>query len=69
MTEPLLWRPETLAAIARLAGASLAPARLAQVLDAYGPILEEIAKLRELDLREAHPAVVFEPTVACRRRP
>lgn len=54
--------------IASLAGMSLDDERLQALLAAYAPILEEIAKLRELDLRDVHPAVVFEPTAAYRMR-
>lgn len=50
----------------RLDGARLEPARLAEVIAAYEPILAEIARLRELDLADVHPAIVFEPTAAYR---
>ena len=53
--------------LARLAGTPLAPERLAEVLDAYAPIFEEIAKLRALDLTDVHPAVIFEPTAPYRK--
>ena len=43
--------------------------RLQAVLAAYAPILEEIARLRTLDLRDVHPAVVYEPTAPYRARP
>jgi hypothetical protein len=35
--------------------------RLDADFQAFAPILEEIRKLRELDLADAHPAVVFDP--------
>ena len=35
---------------------------------AFAPILAEIGKLRELDLTELHPAVVFVPAVQARNR-
>lgn len=35
--------------------------RLAANLQAFAPILEEIRKLRQLDLAEVHPAVIFDP--------
>lgn len=53
--------------LARLAGTTLSPERLAEVLQAYGPIFEEITKLHALDLADVHPAVIFEPTAAYRK--
>lgn len=50
-----------------LAGTSLGMERLQAVCAAYAPMLEEIAKLRTLDLADVHPAVIFEPTAAYRR--
>lgn len=50
-----------------LLGLDLPPERLNEVLTAYGDILAEIRKLRELDLTDVHPAVVFEPTAPYRR--
>lgn len=41
--------------------------RLQENLAAYSSILAEIKKLRELDLTDIHPAVIFEPTAAWRR--
>lgn len=35
--------------------------RLAHDLRAYADVLEAIRKLRELDLTDVHPAVVFDP--------
>ena len=52
---------------ARLTGTPLDAPRLQEVLVVYGPILEEIARLRELDLADVHPAVIFEPTAAYRK--
>jgi hypothetical protein len=52
---------------ARLTGTPLDAQRLQEVLAAFAPILEEIARLRELDLRDVHPAVIFEPTAAYRK--
>ena len=51
-----------------MSGTSLASERLRQVVAAYAPILEEIARLRELDLSDVHPAVLYEPTAAYRRK-
>lgn len=52
--------------IETLTGTTVGPERLVEVVAAYGPILSEIAKLRELDLAEVHPAIIFEPTAAYR---
>jgi hypothetical protein len=49
-----------------LSGLSLAPQRMLEVHEAYRPILDEIRKLRELDLQPVHPAVIFEPTAVWR---
>jgi len=59
--------PQQLAWIARLSGVALAPERLAQVIEAYLPILAEIERLRECVPPERHPAIVFEPTAPYRR--
>ena len=50
-----------------LLGLELAPDRLQEVLSVYRLILMDIHKLRELDLTDIHPAVVFEPTAPYRR--
>ena len=42
--------------------------RLEINLKAYRSILEEIKKLRELDLTDVHPAVIFDPTAPYRQR-
>ena len=47
-------------------GLDLAPERRAEVLAACRDILGEIRKLRELDLTDVHPAIVFEPTAPYR---
>ena len=36
-------------------------------LAAYGSILDEIRKLRTLDLADIHPVVVFDPSLPYRR--
>lgn len=41
-------------------------ARLAHNLLAYRTILAEIRKLRDLDLTDVHPCVIFEPTAPYR---
>jgi len=48
-------------------GLALTPERLEEVLAAYRDILGDIRKLRELDLTDVHPAVVFEPTAVYRK--
>jgi hypothetical protein len=50
-------------------GLDLPPARLAENLAAFARILEEIQKLRALDLTDIHPSVVFDPTTPYRREP
>jgi hypothetical protein len=45
-----------------LLGLDLPAQRRAEVLAAYRDILAEIRRLRELDLTDVHPAVLFEPT-------
>lgn len=42
------------------------PERLKQNLASYTEILDEIKKLRALDLTDVHPAVIFEPTAPYR---
>lgn len=49
-----------------LTGTTVGPERLMEVVAAYEPILSEIAKLRELNLTEVHPAIIFEPTAVYR---
>ena len=44
-------------------GISLGPERVEENLNAYADILQEIAKLRTLDLSDVHPAVIFSPIV------
>jgi len=50
-------------------GVEHTPERLAENLESYRGILEEIRKLRELDLTEVHPAIIFEPTAPYRQEP
>jgi hypothetical protein len=42
-------------------GLDLPADRLEELVGHYGDILSAIARLRELDLAEVHPAVVFRP--------
>jgi len=42
--------------------------RLGENLTAYRSILDEIRKLRTLDLADIHPAVVFDPQLPYRGR-
>lgn len=53
--------------LARLNGLSLPAERLPGLLEAYGPIFEEIARLKALDLADVHPAVIFEPSAPYRK--
>ena len=47
-------------------GLDLPPARLEELLTAYRTVAMEIARLRELDLTDTHPAIIFEPTAPYR---
>jgi hypothetical protein len=51
----------------RLSGTTVGIERLGEVVAAYASIFEEISRLKELDLRDVHPAVLFEPTAPYRR--
>ncbi len=42
-------------------GITLPAERVADNLEAYAEILKEIEKLRALNLKDIHPAVVFKP--------
>jgi putative NADH-flavin reductase len=44
-----------------LLGVDFTSERLDENLQAFADILEALKKLRELDLTEVHPAVVFDP--------
>ena len=50
-------------------GIGLPPERLEENLAAFARILEEIQKLRALDLTDVHPSIVFDPTAPYRREP
>jgi len=56
--------PDLLQAIT---GTDFTPQRAAENVAAFQPILAEIRKLRELDLGDTHPAVIFDPTAPWRR--
>ncbi|MEE7493453.1 DUF1028 domain-containing protein [Methylobacterium oryzae] len=45
------------------------PGRVAHLLAQFAPVLAEIARLRDLDLADIHPPVVFDPTLPYRRMP
>ncbi|MCX4196775.1 DUF1028 domain-containing protein [Methylobacterium organophilum] len=45
------------------------PGRVAHLLAQFAPVLAEIARLRDLDLADIHPPVVFDPTLPYRRVP
>jgi hypothetical protein len=59
--------PPALALLARITGTPLEAERLQALLADCGPILDEIAKLRAVDLADLHPAVIFEPSAPYRR--
>lgn len=42
-------------------------ARFSENLEAFRDILVEIRKLRRLDLRDIHPAIVFDPMLPYRK--
>ena len=42
-------------------GVDFTPERLDENLQAFADILNAICKLRELDLTDVHPAVIFDP--------
>lgn len=50
-----------------LLGIDFTPERLQQNLESFRSVLDEIRKLRALDLADVHPAVIFEPTAPYRR--
>jgi hypothetical protein len=50
-----------------LLGLQFTPEHLGENLAAFHDILREIEKLRQLDLTDVHPAVIFEPTAPYRR--
>ena len=54
---------------ADILGLDLPPERLAEVLNAFRGVLEELRKLRALNLTEIHPSIIFEPTAAYRKEP
>jgi hypothetical protein len=59
--------PSALALLAQVSGTPLNPERLRALLAACGPLLDEIARLRTVDLADLHPAVIFDPTAPYRR--
>ena len=65
MSEPMSDRP--LDPYLDILGLDLPADRLNEVLDSFRSVLEEIRKLRELDLTDIHPCVIFEPTAAYRK--
>ena len=48
-------------------GIEVTPERLEENLAAFEDIRREIVKLRQLDLTDVHPAIVFEPTAPYRK--
>jgi len=53
--------PHTADVLAQWMGAAFVPERLAHNLRLYGGIVAEIERIRELDLSDLHPAVIFDP--------
>ncbi|MDB5764599.1 MAG: hypothetical protein JWQ21_3594 [Herminiimonas sp.] len=51
----------------KISGTDFTQERAEANLHAFQPILSEIRKLRELDLADMHPAVIFDPTAPWRR--
>jgi putative NADH-flavin reductase len=49
-----------------LLGTSLSDERFPEILAAFDDVLAEIRKLRSLDLKDVHPAIIFEPTAPYR---
>ena len=49
-------------------GVVFTPERLQENLLAFEDIHREIEKLRQLDLTDVHPAILFEPTAPYRRQ-
>ena len=62
-------RPEPLDLVRDVLGIDLPPDQLAENLAAFARIFEVIQKLRELDLTDIHPSIVFDPTAPYRREP
>ena len=61
--------PAPLDLVRDVLGIDLPPEQLAENLAAFARILEEIQKLRALDLTDIHPSIVFDPTAPYRREP
>jgi hypothetical protein len=59
--------PSALSLLAEVTGTPIAPQRLQALLAECAPILDEIARLRAVDLAEVHPAVIFDPTAVYRK--
>lgn len=59
--------PSPLSLLAQVSGTPLAPERLQALLDDSRFILDEIARLRSVDLADLHPALIFDPTAPYRR--
>ena len=58
--------PASISTMQDLLGTSLSDERFREILVAYDDVLAEIRKLRSLDLKDVHPAVIFEPTARYR---
>ena len=66
MSEPI--DPSIDALVRELLGIGPESERFGENLAAYRSILEEIVKLRTLDLSDIHPAIVFDPNLPYRGR-
>jgi hypothetical protein len=66
VSEPI--EPSVDALLLELLGIGPESERFDENLAAYRSILREIAKLRELDLSDVHPVVVFDPSLPYRGR-
>ncbi len=51
----------TLASLTRLAGLSLTPERLSQLLPSFQALRRDMARLQEVELGETEPAGTFNP--------
>jgi hypothetical protein len=56
-----------LPSLEQICGLSLTPERLNEVLNAYMDILVEIRKLRDLELTDVHPPILFDPLAVYRQ--
>ena len=50
---------ETVTELARLAGIEIASDELDEVTDRFGSLMQELDRLKELDLTNIHPVAIF----------